>query len=205
MHKILRTFKWTISSSLVLFPLSGFCWGQEERPLTNNVITQETKSEDELKQQVDASMQRSEVRQAVEPIKRAGLSLETPILSSDANELGIREASDVSKVVAECCNGDVVRVVHYSGVGIDQRCSVNPAGKYFYVSYLKRKGSSEWTEVSGVVFTKSVSRTSVEGVSKEVPDLQTPIQITSPIAIQKVRPPEFSKEYLKRLREWIDF
>lgn len=205
MHKILRTFMWTISSSLFLFPLSGFCWGQEEKPLTNNVITQETKSDDELKQQVNAFMQRGEVRQAVELMKGAGLSLEIPILSSDAHELGIREASDVSKVVAEFAKGDVIRVVNYSAVGMDHRRSVIPAGKYVYVSYLKRKGSSEWTEVSGVVFTKSVSRTSIEGVSKEVPDLQTPIQITSPIAIQKVRPPEFSKEYLKRLREWIDF
>lgn len=161
MHKILRTFMWTISSSLFLFPLSDFCWGQEEKPLTNNVITQETKSDDELKQQVNAFMQRGEVRQAVELMKGAGLSLEIPILSSDAHELGIREASDVSKVVAEFAKGDVIRVVNYSAVGMDHRRSVIPAGKYLYVSHLKRKGSDEWTEVKGVVFANTVVPASV--------------------------------------------
>lgn len=134
-----------------------------------------------------------EVVEAIDDMKKLQSSLKAKVFASDPSLLGIRAPNNTQTILFDLLPGDWVEIVNYSSEGKNSRGEILPAGKYLYVSRLKRKGSEEWIDAKGVIFADAIRLQSQE------PSIRldgTDITQTSRSTFQRL-PPEVIKKFLK--------
>ena len=132
-----------------------------------------------------------EVVKAIDDMKKLQSSLKAKVFASDSSLLGIRAPNNTQTILFDLQPGDWVEIVNYSSEGKNSRGEILPAGKYLYVSRLKRKGSEEWIDAKGVIFADAIRLQSQEQRIRldgnlPFPRISPSFQRPSPEVIKKI-------------------
>jgi len=109
---------------------------------------------------------------ALEDMKKLRRTLKARVFADESSVLGIRDPKRVDNVLFDLSPGDSLEISNYSNEGTNSRGEKLPAGKYLYVSRLKKKGTEEWQDAKGVIFADAIKPGNMEELAQRIQDSQ---------------------------------
>ena len=109
---------------------------------------------------------------AIDDMKKLGGSQKATVFATDSSLLGIRDPKNTQTTLFELNPGDWVEIVNYSSEGRNSRGEILSAGKYLYVSRLKKRGNDEWVDAKGVIFADAIRPSTEEEVAQRIQNSQ---------------------------------
>jgi hypothetical protein len=109
---------------------------------------------------------------AIEDMKKLRRTLKASVFANDSGVLGIRDPKQTSNVLINLSPGDSLEIANYSNEGTNSRGEKLPAGKYLYVSRLKKKGEEEWQDAKGVIFADAIKPRDMNELAQRIQDGQ---------------------------------
>jgi uncharacterized caspase-like protein len=83
---------------------------------------------------------------AIKELQSISKPLKARVYSNSQSSLGLRAADNPNRVIAPFEKGDVLEISTYSAAS-----SADAEGKYLFVSRMRKKGTDEWMDASGIV------------------------------------------------------